>query len=79
VRNRAAAMAAIQRASRETQDASIKPTQKVEVNGSAKVSVNFKNLPKNADASASGSGLLKDVNISKTRQMQPANVSPDEE
>jgi uncharacterized protein (TIGR02594 family) len=58
-----------------TQSKSIQPTQKVEVNGSAKVNIDVK-APAGTKAKANGSGLLKDINLKRTTQMNPADAAP---
>ena len=62
------------RSLREAQNESLKATQKVEVNGSAKVSVDVK-APPGTKAKAEGAGSLKDIELKRTPHMEPADSS----
>jgi uncharacterized protein (TIGR02594 family) len=64
-----------QQATRGADSKSIQPTQKVEVNGSAKLNIDV-NAPPGTKAKAEGAGLLKDINLKRTTQMQPADAAP---
>jgi hypothetical protein len=79
VRSRAAAIAALNRIradqDRAAQAKSITPAAKVDVSGSAKVEVDFNNMPRGAKAKANGAGSLKDISVTQTPQMQSADES----
>jgi hypothetical protein len=52
--------------------------QRVDVNGTGNLTVDFKNMPQGVSAKAKGGGLFKDTSISTQKQMEIAHPSADD-
>jgi hypothetical protein len=48
------------------------PSQRVDVNGTGKIAVDFKNMPRGVTSKAEGEGLFKKTEVTRQTQMQPA-------